>query len=153
MLYKEVILNVRESAIKYDARKKYELKSPGAITEFVAPIFKQYEDEKERSIAIFLNTRNKVIGYNVVSMGTIQGTIVHPREVFRPAIAVGASGIVLAHNHPSGSIKPSEEDVQITERIKRAGEIVGITLLDHVIIGERPGGDESFYSFYREGML
>lgn len=76
-----------------------------------------------------------LIGYHEVSRGSLSETLIHPREVFKAAVLANAAGIVLVHNHPSGNPKPSLEDVQITERVKAAGDIIGIELLDHIIIG------------------
>lgn len=95
-----------------------------------------------------LNGRNAVLDYEVVSVGTATASLVHPREVFRAAIAVGACGIVLAHFHPSGDPAPSSEDRTTTMRIKSAGEIVGVPLVDHVVLAH--GG---FYSFKESSGL
>lgn len=89
---------------------------------------------KEHLRGLYLNSHNRIIHDEVISIGTINTNIVHPREVFRPAIEYCAVAIVLAHNHPSGSTVPSAEDIQITEQIIKAGKVVGIHLLDHVII-------------------
>lgn len=89
---------------------------------------------KEHLRGIYLNTHNRVIHDEVISIGTINSNIVHPREVFRPAIEYGAAAIVLAHNHPSGNPTPSQMDVEITEQLVKAGKIVGINILDHVVI-------------------
>jgi len=83
---------------------------------------------------LYLDTHNKVIHQEVVSIGTINSNIVHAREVFRPALEYGAAAVVLAHNHPSGVSTPSVADIQITKRLVEAGKIIGIDLLDHVVI-------------------
>ncbi len=89
---------------------------------------------KEHLRGIYLNTHNRVIHDEVISIGTINSNLVHPREVFRPAIEYGAVAIVLAHNHPSEVVKPSSMDIEITEQLIAAGKIIGINVLDHVII-------------------
>jgi len=89
---------------------------------------------KEHLRGLYLNSRNHIIRDEVISIGTINTNIVHPREVFRPAIESNASAIVLAHNHPSGEATPSSEDIEITKQIIQAGKILGISLLDHIII-------------------
>ncbi len=89
---------------------------------------------KEHLRGIYLNTHHKVIHDEVISIGTINSNIIHPREVFRPAIEYGAAGIILAHNHPSGITTPSQEDIEITKQLVAVGKIVGINLLDHVVI-------------------
>ncbi len=91
--------------------------------------------DKEHFIILFLDTKNCVIGRETISIGSINQAIVHPREVFKAAIRRGASSIVAAHNHPSGDSTPSKEDIQVTKRLQEAGELIGISLLDHVIIG------------------
>lgn len=89
---------------------------------------------KEYLRALFLNSHNRVIRNEVISMGTVNSNIIHPREVFRPGIESNAAALILVHNHPSGEATPSAEDVKITEQIIQAGKIIGIALLDHVII-------------------
>ncbi len=93
--------------------------------------------EKEEFRTIFLDTRNRVIESATISIGTLNSSIVHPREVFRAAIRAGSAGVILAHNHPSGDpAPPSPEDIAITKRLVRAGALIGIEVLDHVIIGD-----------------
>ena len=92
---------------------------------------------KEQFVCLFLNTKNKVIGRETLSLGTLNASLVHPREVFRTAIQKNSASIICAHNHPSGDPAPSPEDVEITRRLKKAGEIIGIEVLDHIIIGDR----------------
>jgi DNA repair protein RadC len=89
---------------------------------------------KEHLRGIYLNTHHKVIHDEVISIGTLNSNLIHPREVFSPAIQYGAAGIILAHNHPSGSTEPSQADIEITKQLVAVGKIVGINLLDHVII-------------------
>lgn len=89
---------------------------------------------KEHLRGLYLNSHNRIIRDEVISIGTINSNMIHPREVFRPAIESNAAAVVLAHNHPSGEVNPSEEDVQITKQLVEAGRILGIALLDHVII-------------------
>jgi DNA repair protein RadC len=84
----------------------------------------------------------------VIHIGTLNQSIVHPREVFRPAIQDNAAGIIISHNHPSGTLEASRSDVQITQRLKEVSKLVGIELLDHVIISK-----EGYYSFSDEGLL
>ena len=91
---------------------------------------------KEQLRGLYLDTHNRVIHQEVISIGTINSNIVHPREVFRPALEYGAAAVVLAHNHPSGMVTPSKSDVEITIQIIQAGKMLGIHLLDHVIIAK-----------------
>lgn len=89
---------------------------------------------KEQLRGLYLDTHNRVIHQEVISIGTINSNIVHPREVFRPALEYGAAAVVLAHNHPSGVSTPSLADIEITKQLVQAGKIIGIHLLDHVVI-------------------
>ena len=91
--------------------------------------------EKEHFYAMLLDSKNRLIREEVVSVGTLTASLVHPREVFRPAIRDAAASIIVAHNHPSGDPTPSAEDLEITARLRKAGEVIGIPMLDHVIIG------------------
>lgn len=92
-------------------------------------------ESKEHFMVFVLDTRNKVIGYETVSVGSIGGCLVHPREVFRLAVKEGAVAIIVAHNHPSGDPTPSRDDLAITKRLRDAGTILGIEVLDHIITG------------------
>jgi DNA repair protein RadC len=91
--------------------------------------------DREHFVVILLSSKNAVIGVETVSVGTLNASIVHPREVLKPAVVNSAAAIILAHNHPSGVATPSQEDIAITKRIKKAGEVLGIDVLDHVIVG------------------
>lgn len=91
---------------------------------------------KEHFRAIFLNTKNIVISIKDISIGSLNSSIVHPREVFIEAIKMSAASLIVCHNHPSGDPSPSEEDIKVTKRLKEAGNILGIDLLDHLIIGD-----------------
>ena len=95
-----------------------------------------------------LNTKNYLIGIETVSIGSLNSSIVHPRELFKTAIKKSAAAIILAHNHPSGDASPSQEDIEVTKRIKSGGNLLGIDVLDHIIIGEN-----SYYSFKEEKIL
>jgi len=97
---------------------------------------------------LLLSTKHDVIGYHEVSRGTLDASLVHPREVFKAAILANASAIVLAHNHPSGNPAPSPEDHQVTRRLAQAGHLLGIHVLDHVVIG-----DDGYVSFRERGLL
>ena len=90
--------------------------------------------DREHFIVITLDGASRVINTRVISIGTLNQSLVHPREVFKPAISDGAAGIIIAHNHPSGTLEASIEDKRVTKRLKEVGTIVGIELLDHVIL-------------------
>jgi len=103
---------------------------------------------KEHFIAIYLNARSQLLAWETVSVGTLSASLVHPREVFAPAIAHLAAALIVAHNHPSGDCTPSSEDKQATQRLCRCGQLLGIPLLDHLIVS-----DASFFSFKEHGLL
>jgi DNA repair protein RadC len=102
--------------------------------------------DRERFLTLMLNGKNKLLAIEEVSIGSLSSSIVHPREVFKAAILANAAALICAHNHPSGDPTPSPEDRRITERLRSASEVVGISLLDHVVIG-----NPTFYSFAENG--
>src|SRR5262245_18472680 len=106
--------------------------------------------DREHFVTILLNQKNRVVGVNTVSIGSLTASVVHPREVFKPAILSNAAAIILAHNHPSGAPQPSQEDRVLTVRLVAAGKLLGISVLDHVIIGD---GTSAYFSFADEGLL
>ena len=109
------------------------------------------QQEQENFVVIALDGSHKVTSVRVVSVGTVNQTLIHPREVFRYAIMENASAIIICHNHPSGYIKPSEwvwDDYKTTERLKKASDLLGITLLDHIIIA-----NGNYYSFLENGVV
>lgn len=103
--------------------------------------------DRENFVVVLLNTKNRVIGSPTISVGTLSSSLVHPREVFKPAVKAGAASLILAHNHPSGAIDPSREDRTVTSRLVEAGELFGIEILDHVIIAD------GYFSMKEHGML
>ena len=103
---------------------------------------------KEHFVSVFLNARNQMISRETVSVGTLNASLVHPREVFAPAVGSSAASVILVHNHPSGDVTPSREDVDLTKRMVQAGDIMGIEVLDHVIVAE-----ERFLSMKEAGLL
>ena len=117
---------------------KVTLSSPKAVYDEMQDI-KSWS--KEVVVVFALDTANRIISREVVGIGTLNSSIIHPREIFRTAILRNANSIILSHNHPSGSLDPSREDRVVTERLRKAGELLGIELLDHVIVAE-----SGFYS-------
>ncbi|HMI85617.1 MAG TPA: JAB domain-containing protein [Polyangiaceae bacterium] len=105
------------------------------VAKIIRPLLKH--EAVEVFVVLLLNGQHRVFGLAEVSRGTLTATLVHPREVFGPALRHGAAAIIVAHNHPSGDPEPSTEDVTVTQRLVEAGTILGIPLLDHVIVGER----------------
>lgn len=104
--------------------------------------------DRETLVAVLLDSKNGVIGIHTVSVGDVGSSIAHPREIFKAAVIAGAVSIILGHNHPSGDPTPSREDVAVTKRIKEAGDILGIELCDHIIIG-----DETYCSLKQKGQM
>lgn len=143
MSSKEDVHLIREVAIRYVGAQR---RIPAKITrpEEVAHYLRRRirDDAREHFVAIYLDGRHRPIADSIVSIGTATASLVHPREVFQPAIAVGACALLIGHNHPSGDVTPSSEDLVVTKRLAEAGRLLGVTLLDHVV-WERRG---SFHS-------
>ena len=102
--------------------------------------------DREQFLVACLDAKHAIIGVNIVSIGSLTLSIVHPREVFKPAILLNAHALIAAHNHPSGDPSPSAEDRALTARLRQAGDLIGITILDHLILGE-----DRTYSFADQG--
>ena len=120
---------------RYRSKKPKEIRGPDDVVAFVGP--KLRKEQREHFLVLLLNARHEVIGKETVSIGSLNASIVHPREVFKPAVLQSAASVVLLHNHPSGDPEPSEEDTAITKRLVQCGELLGIAVLDHVIIAAR----------------
>lgn len=134
---------VKESSFLYQTRQ---ILSPNDAYEMIK---EQLEGlDREQFIVACLNTKNEPTNITVVSVGSLNKAIVHPREVFKTAILSNAASIMAFHNHPSGETTPSQQDIQLTKRLYEAGELLGIKLLDHLIIG-----DGSFTSLKEKGYL
>ena len=110
----------------------------------------QGQPDREQFCVILLNAKNEIIGLNIVSTGNLSSAPVHPREVLKPAILCNASAMILCHNHPSGDLSPSPEDVAITARIVQASEIMGIQVHEHLIISMQ---DDTYYSLADHGII
>tara|TARA_Y100000310_G_C20668125_1_gene808760 strand:+ start:1089 stop:1757 length:669 start_codon:yes stop_codon:yes gene_type:complete len=104
--------------------------------------------KKEIFLGVYLNTRNYIIRKEEISIGTLDMSLVNPREVFGPALTDGAKSVILVHNHPSGDSEPSEADLRVTKQIKEAGDLLGISVLDHIIIGSK-----DYISFHDKGLI
>ena len=137
------IQQVREKSLMVEQKS---ISSP----EIAAEIFQTFLGEIDREAFIMgcLDMKNQINALNLVSIGTLNATLVQPREVFKAAILSNAASIILCHNHPSGNRQPSHEDINTTKTLKEAGKILGIPVLDHIILGYN-----SFFSFKEEGML
>lgn len=125
------ILQLKEEYREYNTRPI--MSSAEKVYEILKPLMLS---DKESFFLISLNTKNGIIAIRTISIGSLNCNIVHPREVFRTAIFDNAANIIVVHNHPSGDPIPSEEDIEITKILVKSGDIIGIKLLDHVIIGD-----------------
>ena len=126
------------------------INSPEKASSYFHSVMDEIYD-KEAFVVAFLNTKNRIIDHEVVSIGTINSSIVHPREVFRNAIINKANSVILCHNHPSGDLTPSTEDINITRRLKETGNLLGIKVLDHLIVNGI--NQNEVYSFQAKGVL
>lgn len=129
---------VKESSILYGNRR---ITSPKEAVELIRIVLE--DSDREKLVVCCLNTKNEPTSISIVSIGSLNSSIVHPREVFKTAILSNSASIIIAHNHPSGDTKPSKEDINVTERIRESGKIIGIEMIDHMIIG----GNEKYMSF------
>ena len=126
--------------------KKPLVKTPDDVVGLVRSRLKG--KKKEHFLALLLDTRNRLIKVAEISVGSLDSSIVHPREVFKEAISATAASVIFVHNHPSGDPEASEDDIELTKRLAQAGEIVGIEVLDHIIIG-----DKNYLSLKRQGLF
>jgi len=122
-------------AASFNHETKTEIKSAEDIGKLFIP--KMSHLKKENFKAIYLDSRKRVIKEETIFIGSLNNSVIHPREIFEPAISEGAAAIILIHNHPSGDSNPSKEDLEMTKQIVSSGKILGIEVLDHVIIGEK----------------
>ena len=127
-------------------QKDFDIKDPQSVVKAISASIK--DKAKEHFKLILLNARNKILGISTISIGSLNASIVHPREVFKDAIMHNAYSVVLAHNHPSGDPEPSEDDLTITKRFIEAGKILGIEVIDHIIISKN-----GFFSFKEKGLI
>jgi DNA repair protein RadC len=126
--------------------KNFDIKDPESVVKAIRASIK--DKAKEHFKLILLNPRNKIIGISTISIGTLNASLVHPREVFKDAIVHSAASVVLAHNHPSGDPEPSEDDLKITKKLVESGKILGIEVIDHIIIGKN-----NFCSYKERGLI
>jgi len=112
-------------------------------------IFQTLDADKEHFVLLAMNNKNRVNGFKVISTGSLTASLVHPREVWRAALHLCAAAVLFVHNHPSGEPAPSQEDIEITRRLKETADVLGIRVLDHVVLGN----DRRFFSFSDRGLL
>lgn len=141
-----------EIAACFEIGKRYLKGKKNSIYLSPADVFNELSQwrglKKEHFIVLYLDTKNQEIKKHIVSVGTLNCSIVHPREVFEEAVKNLAAGIIVSHNHPSGCVDPSQEDINLTKRLVEAGKILGIELLDHVIVSS-----ENYFSFKKNNLI
>jgi len=131
--------------------RKQQINNPVAVASILQAVLRAeslIDRDKEHFWTIGLNTRNVVKYVDLVSLGTLNASLIHPREVFRLAVMEGAANIILGHNHPSGDPEPSQEDIRITKRLVEAGKILGIEVLDHIVVASH-----CHFSFKGDGLI
>jgi DNA repair protein RadC len=132
--YTDTFIREVRATYQQTTSRVFAIKGPDDVAEFVRSILT--DNSREHFVALYLDGAHQVASYSIVSIGTANSAVAHPREVFQRAILAGAVSIIIAHNHPSGVLTPSDEDHKVTKRLKDAGEILGIKLLDHLIISD-----------------
>lgn len=137
---------IKEKEEKYSLEQR--INKPEVAHDVAIKVLEMHERPEEIMALITLDTKNKITGVFVVSSGTVNASLAHPREIFKRAMLQNASSIILMHNHPSGDPDPSVEDIEITRRLVEAGNIIGISVLDHVVIGD----EYRFYSMAANGV-
>lgn len=128
---KYIVPEMRLALIKEPGAKPVPIGCPDDLDKFVEPL-KHYSEE--HFVAFHLDAENQVIGYHIVSHGTVSASLVHPREVFKAALLANSCAIIVAHNHPAGSLSPSSEDIETTETLIKAGKLLGVSVIDHLIV-------------------
>ena len=137
--------------LAHETLSKQKLDSPELVSELVGPEMRQLRTESLR--VILLDTRYRLLHIEEVSIGSLNESIAHPREIFRPAITYSAYAVIVVHNHPSGDASPSQTDHSLTRRLAEAAELLQIKLLDHIIIGAPSEGNPGYFSFKEAGVL
>lgn len=143
---------VSEIEVEYNpivkTKDREKVKSSGISEKIIRPFYGKKINHKEQFFIILLDNSNGIIGVHKISEGGITSTIVDPILVFQTALLCNAKAIILSHNHPSGKLKPSEEDLKLTKRLSKGAEILGLSILDHLILTE-----DSYYSFADNGEI
>lgn len=137
------------AALELGKRRSNHLRAPIKRPEDVVPFVMSYAVKtKEYFLLVTLNGGHEIIQIHVISVGTLNRTLIHPREIYSTAMRENAAAIIVCHNHPSGNCEPSEEDIHVTHNLEEVGDIMGIELLDHIIVSK-----ETYYSFVGHNML
>ena len=147
--FKTLVWKFRETSFKYPDHSeipKKKITSPKDFFELFQPLFK--EEPSEIFVVAWLSSNNRVVGFEKVTLGLLNSSLVDPRSVFRGAIVANCANIILSHNHPSGNVDASQEDISITKTLVEAGKIIGINIFDHIIFA-----DDKFTSFVERRLM
>ena len=136
---------IKEDSVPYEVPI---IKSPAEVYRAATQLLALHEEPEEHFCIFCLNAKNKIVGVHTISIGSLNASIVHPREVFKAAMLNNAAAIICIHNHPSGDPEPSRVDIETTQRLVNAGNILGIDVLDHIIIG-----DGKYISLKEQGTM
>ena len=139
-----------------EACASFKIESPELAYEYWQEVIRKadwFHENKEHLVILLLNTRHNIEGHSLVSIGTLNESLGHPREILGPVVAGGAHAFVLMHNHPSGDPRPSQNDKELTERIDKAADVLGVKMLDHVIAGVETADREPYFSFREMGLM
>ncbi|MCI7814268.1 MAG: DNA repair protein RadC [Lachnospiraceae bacterium] len=142
----QCIAELSRRMAKAAAKDHLSFQNPASIARYCMEDFRHCE--QEQLLVMMLNTKNRLLGEEMISKGTVNASLISPREIFIRALHYHAVYLILVHNHPSGDPKPSKEDIEITHRIQEAGNLIGIELLDHLVIG-----DHRYVSFRESGLM
>lgn len=137
------VIMVREANPKYEVA----VRSPQDVNKLIYELIGH--EDREHFIVLMLDAKNQVNAIHTVSIGTLNAGLVHPREVYKAIFLNNSASVIFAHNHPSGSVEPSPEDVKVTQRLVEVGELVGVEVMDHVIVG----GEHRFLSMKEKGLI
>jgi DNA repair protein RadC len=140
------MLEFSKRVAKQQAVKEFKISSPASIAKIYMQEMRYLKQEHFK--VVYFDIKNNILGDRDITIGTINTTIVHPREVFSEAVKMSAASVIVLHNHPSGDAQPSKEDIQVTKRLSEAGKILGIDLLDHIVIG-----DGQYISLKEKGFI
>ena len=136
------------SMYRFNEHNGEKIKSPAKVYDTIKAIMQQMDTSREHLLNVMLNTKNQIIGIEIIAIGTLNACICHPREIFYPAVANKAASIIIAHNHPSGDPTPSQEDISVAKKIVEGGKLLGIDVLDSIIIGS-----DTYCSMKDDGLL
>ena len=148
---KEFKSKLREVTAVYKSNQdinNVKISSSNDVNNYIRSVYPVSIDIREAMLVLLLNNSNRTLGYSIASIGGLTGTLVDVRLVLRDALLTQSTGLILIHNHPSGTLKPSQSDINITNKVKKAAELMDIKVLDHLILTE-----DSYYSFADDGIL